>query len=811
MIDKIMLYCPKCQKTYADGSQRFCLNEGERLVPFAAGKSANQTGGVFTNVLKRKTGETPDNFSPAPKLSPAGAKISPQPDFHLLTNSSVFRAEAESEFELELDLPEIESQPLFREPLDSFAESDDVFLETSSDDTLTNSDCNRTEVAEQADFSVETEVENQTDSAVEAVSIPESLIGQTVENRFRIVEQIGDDESDSSFLAEDETASGKKAIVEILTVTDDSFANKVFADERDALLKLTHPNIVSVIDAGELPDGKPFLVTEYVEGETIKSFLEKNGQFSILRAARVVRQTADALGEAHQNGVLHRNLTAGSVVLTVDENGVERVRLKNFGAANEKLNRENLPYKSPEQVEGKTSSSASDNYSLGVIAYRMLTNRLPFDASSVGDLLKSQREGIRLRPSDVRFDLPPAIDEILEKALSFHSSDRFLKARDFGDAFFSEVIANLPPETEEESEETTETATEEIELTPVADELEDGSEAEVYNRVETPTALINEFSPAETAPVKIAPVIDDVLDYMPVVQAKHAPEAVKATEDLAWEKRSPDSSSKSSPRRNLFSLLGVAAVVLALPGIWYYFINRPTEKIAAPTTNESVNQTAPPVENFSLTETNVNQAAIPEEIESPPIPRQVTQPPNSIYFQNSKAAVKGEAVKNYLGFSLYYPTGWSVNNVGNNFLDVSKKAPNGLPIEQMLVSYYKSKGSFKLDAAEIFPAQVAETNQTLKKILPNYKIISEGKKTVNNGWQAYEVKFEGASKTANGETIKIWGKRLFIPTAIRGMKNGYVITMLATSLMKDVESVEDVGVKGELSTILETFEPNQNF
>jgi len=152
-----------------------------------------------------------------------------------------------------------------------------------------------------------------------------------------------------------------------------------------------------------------------------------------------------------------------------------------------------------------------------------------------------------------------------------------------------------------------------------------------------------------------------------------------------------------------------------------------------------------------------------------------------------------------------------VNNVGNNFLDVSKKAPNGLPIEQMLVSYYKSKGSFKLDAAEIFPAQVAETNQTLKKILPNYRMISEGKKTVNNGWQAYEVKFEGASKTANGETIKIWGKRLFIPTAVRGMKNGYVITMLATSLLKDVESVEDVGVKGELSTILETFEPNQNF
>ncbi|MDQ3321275.1 MAG: hypothetical protein M3525_02265 [Acidobacteriota bacterium] len=90
-------------------------------------------------------------------------------------------------------------------------------------------------------------------------------------------------------------------------------------------------------------------------------------------------------------------------------------------------------------------------------------------------------------------------------------------------------------------------------------------------------------------------------------------------------------------------------------------------------------------------------------------------------------------------------------------------------------------------------------------------MISESEKTVNNGWRAYEVKFEGAGKTANGEDIKLWGRRLFVPAARNGMKNGYVSTMLATSLSPDVKNIEDVGVKGDLHTILYSFEPNRNF
>lgn len=214
---------------------------------------------------------------------------------------------------------------------------------------------------------------------------------------------------------------------------------------------------------------------------------------------------------------------------------------------------------------------------------------------------------------------------------------------------------------------------------------------------------------------------------------------------------------------------------------------------------------------FPTPEENINASApMPQDIEVPPLPRKISQPPNTIHFQNSKEDLKGDLAKNFLGFSLYYPKDWKQNDAKGKFLDISKDAASGTPIEQMLVSYYDSKGTFETDT-ESFPALVKETNTTLKEIVPNYEVISEGEKTVNNGWRAYEVKFKGSGKTAKGEDITLWGRRLFIPPARPGMKNGYVITMLATSLSPDVKNVDDVGVKGELAAILESFEPNQNF
>ena len=128
----------------------------------------------------------------------------------------------------------------------------------------------------------------------------------------------------------------------------------------------------------------------------------------------------------------------------------------------------------------------------------------------------------------------------------------------------------------------------------------------------------------------------------------------------------------------------------------------------------------------------------------------------------------------------------------------------------MLISYYPSRGTFEEDA-EKFPQMVKETNNTLRKLLPGYQMVSEGETKVNDEWRSYEVKFQGSGKSESGEKLVVWGRRLFIPAARPGVRNGFEITMLATSAAEEVRSANDVGVRGGLAEILYSFEPGQNF
>lgn len=788
-----MLYCPKCQQTFPDGAARFCPNDDARLLPQSAGeKTNNQIGGVFTNALNRRADETGEKFSSVPRFSQI------EPTFSRRTQRRAVKNEFDFELELdELDAPDQEEsfaetaqtqqtdEPIAKpqhsivKPQDSIAElvpppaADAEII--STDEQIFESDSNAKQTRPLDRHA------------------PENFVGQTVQDRYRITRLVEENDGEIIYLAKDENLDGKTVVFKILpAAADDSFINKIFAEERAALTRLNHPNIAAAVESGELPSGDAYFVSELVQGETMKDYLEKGRQFDQLRAARIVRQAADALSKAHMNGILHRNLMPENIVSFTDEDGLERVKLTGFGAAQERLNDANLLYKSPEQIEGRIANIGSDNYALAVAAYQLLTDRLPFEASSAGDLLKTQREGLKIRPSEIRTDLSPTVDEIIEKALSFNSFDRYQKAQTFGDELFAEIFANasLSDETEIEP--------------PVGEAKAEEKTEKVESPVVNKPVPIIEPKPMISEETLAAQVAED--DFNAADSG-----AVKATEDLPWEKRSPEPPSKPSASRSLLPILGIAALLAALIGVWYYFINRPTET-PVNSANESVNQTIAPVETAPIVEPNANlaQPSPQQEIEAPPSARSITPPPDTLYFQNNKEELKNDLLKNFLGFSLYYPKDWQRNDAPKNFLDISKSAPNGLPVEQMIVTYYHSRGTFKEDETAIFPAQVKETNQSLKKILPNYEMLAEGKRTVNNGWQAYEIQFEGTGK-ANGKEITIWGKRLFIPTAIRGRKNGYVVTMLATSLSPDVKGIEDVGVKGELGSILETFEPNQNF
>lgn len=772
-VTETMLYCPKCQQTYEEGTQRFCSAEGERLLRVPAENAAAKADSVFSNILGRTLFEEPSE----PKIKPENlkldktepSKIGLYKSFTPPATSKIFKAEPEADLPVETEIASAKQSPRVVKPEEIPASQAQLGDRKTSPNGR----------------------------APLALENPHSLLEQMVKGRYYIVEKVGQDENILDFLAEDKIVAGKKVLVKVLLNEGarDEAASRFFAEERVSLSHVNHPNVAGVIDSGELPEGKPFIVTEFVEGDSVRDILDASGQFDASRAARIVRQVAHALGEVHRSGVVHRNLMPENIILTADA-GTEQVKLINFGVSKGELNKQNILYKAPEQIERKPTNIAGDVYSLAVVAYQILTNRLPFKASSKKDFLKAQHEGFVLRPTDLRFDLPSAVDEVLEKALAFSTADRFASAREFGDAFFNAL--NAAPSEEKEVEKFDGVTGREIGKTEEAAEI---VPVKVFEIAERESAI-------ESTPENSAINTDsNVANFQNVKPAtEKSPESeVKATKDLRWEKRSPEPPNVASTSWNLFSFLGVALLLAGFFGIWYYWINRPAEPLQ--TTIEPVAQQS---QANALTAQTQGAPSISDEIEIPPLPRSIAEPPGSVFFENNKQNLKSAALKNYLGFSLYYPKTWTRSESENRFLDVSKKSANGIPIEQILVGHYESKGTFKADK-EVFHSLVENSNKDLKGIIPNYQNLSEGEIKIN-GWRAYEVKFQGAGAAAKGEErLILWGRRLWIPAARPGVKSGYVITMLATSLSPEVTSVDDVGAKGELATILQTFEPNQNF
>lgn len=797
-----MLYCPKCRRTYENGTQRFCDNDGGRLLPApSAQKSDSQTDSIFSHLLgknaqkKDDTGEKPKSaprFVPLNKTEESDRKLTSFPSAGRIFQSEQFLK------------PKPEKTP---EPEDSILELEPV-AEKDEDDLLefepvlpTEASARQVEtplIEEETPLELEKESpkpappplvktdeiafgSRQTSLLGRASFNPKNtsaLVGQTVKGRYLITEELAPDNEESEiYLAEDRSSEGGKAVVRVFL--DSSFAasdtaEKILAEERVSLSHLNHPNIAGVFDSGKLQEGGEFIVSEFVEGKTLAETLQPDEQFNALRTGRIIRQAAYALNQAHNCGVLHRNLTPESLVLTVSDAGIEQVKLVNFGVSRGEITDKNLAYKAPEEVEKGNSSYAGDIYSLAVIAYQMLTGQLPFNVDSRDELLINQKVGLPLLPTDLRPELRPLADQVLEKALAFKPSDRYAKACDFGDAFFNVLSVAAPSWSKA------------------------GAEFKSFdNKLEEP----QEFA--------VAP-LDKQKDVLPKVSTEKVVlispltenSEVKATEDLAWEKRSPEPPKTGSFWIGGTAILGVIVLLLGLWGISRLIANRAnqSENQTGQTQNAPVAPTEPPTANVLPT----------AEADLAPEPRLQKTPPDTERFQNSRQNLKGELAKNFLGFEIFYPQNWTKKDSETNFLDVSKRDANDFPIEQMIITRYESRGTMTLDRPN-FPKLVAKSNQDLKKSLgDSFKVVSSGENTIQNGrWKVYEVKFQSTGKNEKGENITLWGRRLWLPLQSAGTQNGFVITMLATSLSDVVKSVEDVGVQGDLANVLETFEPEQ--
>jgi serine/threonine-protein kinase len=275
--------------------------------------------------------------------------------------------------------------------------------------------------------------------------------GARINGRYVIEKELGRGGIGVVYLARDERLHQMPVVIKFLLddSTQSAWLGKKFLQEAEALTRIKHPGVVSVIDRDRTGDGKAYFVMEFVRGRSLRSVITPDG-IDLEYAATLVRQIGQALNAAHREGVFHRDLKPENIMLETLSDGDEQVKLIDFGIAKLRDSESgatteqgmvagSLNYMAPEQLLGGQITAATDIYALGIIAYELVAGRRPFNPDSRSQLLAMQQlmamqqseqfvTPCRLRPS-----LPESAEAILLKALSFDPNRRPVDARQFGE------------------------------------------------------------------------------------------------------------------------------------------------------------------------------------------------------------------------------------------------------------------------------------------------------------------------------------------------------------------------------------------
>jgi hypothetical protein len=189
----------------------------------------------------------------------------------------------------------------------------------------------------------------------------------------------------------------------------------------------------------------------------------------------------------------------------------------------------------------------------------------------------------------------------------------------------------------------------------------------------------------------------------------------------------------------------------------------------------------------------------------------VTPPPNSTRFTNSRDKLTGSLAEHFVDFSLYYPNAWTLDSKAgsagsSNFFKADRMLSDDSGdylLESLATGWYQSNGTMQFDRP-IFPNRVEYFNNLFAKDYPNYRKVSEGE-TKFNGLDAYQFTWKGLVKGTGKGDVDLWGRVIFLPVGNEDARNGIVLLMLASSAAPEIKSIDDVGEKGELATILKTF------
>ena len=259
----------------------------------------------------------------------------------------------------------------------------------------------------------------------------EKLINRVLDGRYKIESVVGIGGMAYVLRAADMQNGNRPVAIKVLNeeFNRDENAVKRFVNESETIAMVDSPNIVKIYDVA-ISDNLKYIVMEFIDGITLKDYIDKVGALGWKEAVHYVRQILTGLTHAHEKGIVHRDIKPQNVMLLRDG----KVKVTDFGIAKGPTS-ENLTmtdkaigtvnYISPEQASGQSVDEKSDVYSVGIMLYEMLTGKLPFTAESPVAVAMMQVNDVPVAPREHNQNIPVGLEQIILKAMSKKPEERF--------------------------------------------------------------------------------------------------------------------------------------------------------------------------------------------------------------------------------------------------------------------------------------------------------------------------------------------------------------------------------------------------
>lgn len=271
------------------------------------------------------------------------------------------------------------------------------------------------------------------------------LIGTVLGDAYQIMRKIGEGGMGRVYEARHTRLTSKRLAIKVLHADLARQPQVVgrFLREAEATGALQHPNIVGVLDVNELPDGRPYIVAELLQGQQLGSYFERRGRLPVEEAVAICRPICRALMAAHEKGIVHRDIKPENLFL-VGDGSARTTKVLDFGisrvgSAAAKLTKTGTvmgtpTYMPPEQARGRRVDHRADVYSVGAILYEAVTGRRPFDGGEPMATLAAVLTEDPPRPTTIAPGIPPGLEVVIQKAMAKHPRDRYATMRELDEA-----------------------------------------------------------------------------------------------------------------------------------------------------------------------------------------------------------------------------------------------------------------------------------------------------------------------------------------------------------------------------------------